>query len=168
MPAVYTFASAPTTSAEAAPVRIPDNYAASITVRGSTTYDTSTATTDTSDFIARGALGLVLYIDQSAVSASSAGGGTGTMTHTIQQKDSGISANYVNSTGAVTTTTGTGTWVLNCYPGMGTASPTSGASGKADLALGGTWRIRSSASSSATNFTYSVAAIYLPPAGASS
>ena len=134
----------------------------------SAAYNTSTTSTQTSDQDARGATGLILYLDQSAVAASSALGGTGAMTHTIQLKDGGISALYADSTGVVTTTTGLGTWMLTCYPGSGTAAPTSGAVGKADLAIGGTWRVNSVGTSSATNFTYSISAVYLPTSASSS
>ena len=144
------------------------NYAAVTTVQPSSASITaSTATVNTPDQFAYGAVGMVLSIDQSAVAASSAGGGTGVVTYTVQDVDP-ISGNYVNSTAAFTGTTNVATFITNCYPGMGTVAPTSVAVGKADYAMSTRWRVQYSASSSATNYTISIAAVYLPIAPSSS
>lgn len=159
---------APTTASAAIPVRAIDNRGAVTTVRASTDYNTSTTTTNGTDQRPYGGVqGMYLFIDQSSVLASSVGGGTGVMTHTLQIKDP-IGATYTGSTVSIVLTTGIGTWIFNCYPGNTTLAPTSGAPGKADLPIGPTWRMSSVASSSATNFIYSVAAIYLPTAASSS
>lgn len=159
---------APTTASLGVYVRPLDNRGAVKTVRASTDYNASVTSTQTSDVTTYGgALGMTVYLDQSAVAASSAGGGTGVLTHTIQFKDP-IGATYTASTGVLTGTTGVGTWILQCYPGAGTVAPTSGAVGKADLMIPGTWRINTTSSSSATNFTYSISAIYTPTAASSS
>ncbi len=160
--------SAPTTASAAIPVRAIDNRGAVATVRASTDYNASTTSTQTSDqYPYGGVVGMYLFIDQSNVAASSAGGGTGRLTHTVQLKDP-IGATYTNSTVSIQATTGVGTWIFNCYPGNATLAPTSGAPGKADLAVGPTWRVNTDSSSSATNFTYSISAIYLPTAASSS
>lgn len=166
--AVNASASAFSTSAVGLAVREVNNYPPAITVRASTDYNTSTTSTATADVSAYGGVvGMVVYVDQSVIAASSAGGGTGTLTHTIQFKDP-IGATYTGSTGVITVTTGVGTWILQCYPGMATVAPTSGAVGKADLTVPTRWRINTTSSSSATNFTYSISAVYLPTAASSS
>lgn len=143
-------------------------YLATTTVRASTDYNTSTTSTATADqFQYGGAVGMIVYLDQTAIAASSAGGGTGVLTHTIQLKDP-IGATYTASTGVLTGTTGVGTWILQCYPGMASVAPTSGAVGKADMFAPTVWRINTTSSSSATNFTYSIAAVYIPSAASSS
>lgn len=159
---------APTTALSGLYVRAIDNRTAVVTVRSSTDYTTSVTSTQTSDQNPYGGVvGMHLCVDQSNVAASSAGGGTGTLTHTIQFKDP-IGGTYVNSTGVITGTTAITTWILQCYPGMGTVTATSSAVGKADLSIATTWRINTASSSSATNFTYSIAAVYLPTAASSS
>lgn len=161
-------ASAHSTSAAALAVWPKDNRPAAITVRASTDYNTSTTTTNTADAVAYGgAIGMVVYVDQTVVDASSAGGGTGSMTHTIQYKDP-IGGTYVNTTGVITATTAVATFIAQCYPGMGTVAPTSAAVGKYDLAAPNVWRIASASASSATNRTYSIAAQYLPTSASSS
>lgn len=158
----------PSTSADALPVRQISNHPAVITVRASTDYNASTTSTATADQTAYGqVIGMYLFLDQSAVAASSAGGGTGILTHTVQLKDP-IGATYTGSTAVLTGTTGVGTWIVNCYPGNPTLAATSGAPGKADMPIGGIWRINTTSSSSATNFTYSISAVYLPTAASSS
>lgn len=133
-------------------------------VRASGDYSASLTSTQTNDQLALGeAIGMVVSVDQSAVAASSAGGGTGVLTHTIQQKDP-IGLTYTATTGAIVCTTGIGTFTLQCYPGMATVAPTSAAVGKADLTALGQWRINTTSSSSATTFTYSIACVYLPTA----
>lgn len=145
-----------------------NNRPAVVTVRASTDYNASTTSTQTSDQTPpAGAVGMYVSLDQTSVAASSAGGGTGTLTHTIQVKDP-IGATYTASTGVLTGTTGLGTWGLQCYPGMASVAPTSGAVGKADLSAPTVWRINTASSSSATNFTYSIAAVYLPTQASSS
>lgn len=139
-----------------------------ITVRASAAYTASVTSTASADMTPNpGVNAMYLFVDQSAVAASSAGGGTGTLTHTLQLKDP-IGATYTNSTTVITVTTGLGTWIVNCAAGNATLAPTSGAPGKSDLPIGGTWRLNTTSSSSATNFTYSIAAIYLPTQASSS
>lgn len=139
-----------------------------VTVRASGAYTASLTSTQTSDQTPpSGAVGMYVSLDQTAVAASTAGGGTGTLTHTIQFKDP-IGATYTATTGVLTGTTGLGTWGLQCYPGVATVAPTSGAVGKADLAAPTVWRINTASSSSATNFTYSIAVSYLPTQASSS
>lgn len=166
--AVYTFSSNPSTSASAAAVRVVSAHGGSLVVRASTDYNASVTSTQTADQTAYGGVyGMFLSVDQTAVAASSVGGGTGVLTHTIQFKDP-IGATYVNTTGAIVCTTGVATWVLQCCPGSSSVAPTTVAVGKADLAVPTVWRINTTCSSSATNFTYSIAAVYLPTAASSS
>lgn len=156
------------TSREAAPVDVVNRRPAAFTVRASGAYNASLSTTDTADVEGYGgAIGMYLYIDQTAVAESSTLGGAGVMTWTVQVKDP-IGGTYTNSTVATTGTTGVGTWITMCYPGAATVAPASGSVGKADFGVPTLWRVRASASSSATNFTYSISATYIPTAGSSS
>lgn len=166
--AVEAGTAAPTTSSIGLVTRLVNNRPAAVTVRASTDYNTSTSSTNTSDVVSYGGvIGMYLSIDQTAIAASSAGGGTGVMTHTVQVKDS-IGATYTGSTVSIALTTGVGTWIFACYPGNATLAPTSGAPGKSDFLIPNVWRVQSSASSSATNYTYSIAATYVPTAASSS
>lgn len=159
---------APTTASLGVYTRPINNRPAAVTVRSSTDYNTSVTTTNTADVASYGgAIGMVVYVDQTVVDASSAGGGTGSMTHTIQFKDP-IGATYINTTGVITATTAVATFIAQCYPGMGTVAPTSAAVGKYDLTAPNVWRIASASASSATNRTYSIAAQYLPTSASSS
>lgn len=142
-------------------------YGLTTIVRASTDYGAlnagSVVSTATNDMVAVGdAIGMIVSVDQTAVAVSSAGGGTGVLTHTIQYKDP-IGGTYTGTTGVIVMTTGIGTFVLQCYPGGATfVAPTSAAMGKADLAVPGVWRINTTSSSSATITTYSIAAVYIP------
>lgn len=141
-------------------------YGLTTVVRASTDYGAlnagSVVSTATNDMVAVGdAIGMIVSVDQSAVAVSSAGGGTGVLTHTIQYKDP-IGGTYTGTTGVIVMTTGIGTFILQCYPGGGSVAPTSAAMGKADLAVPGIWRINTTSSSSATITTYSIAAVYIP------
>lgn len=144
-------------------------YPAVVTVRASTDYSLSTTSTATADqFQYGGAVGMIVYVDQSSVAAGScAGSGTGVLTHTVQFKDP-IGGTYTGTTGVLTGTTGVGTWILQCQPGNATLAPTSGAPGKADLIAPTVWRINTTSSSSMTTFTYSISAVYMPSAASSS
>ena len=142
------------------------NYVA---VRASTDYIASLTSTATADvFSYGGPLAMYVSVDQTAVTASSAGGGTGILTHTIQFKDP-VGLTYTASTAVITGTTGLGTSILQVYAGAGTAvAATTAGVGKVDMLVPYIWRINTTSSSSATNFTYSITAIYYPTAGVSS
>lgn len=155
------------TDAAAAPVRQVALYPAVVTVRASTDFNTSAGSTTTSDVVNQGAGGALIGIDVSSVTASSGGGGTGGMTHTLQVKDP-IGGTYVGTTAAVTASTAVALYMFQVYPGSGTLAPTSAVAGRFDLGLPSRWRISSTSSSSATNWTYSISCTYLPVSGTSS
>ena len=157
----------PSTAALGLVVRQAALYPPVVTVRASTDFLTSAGTTTTSDVVNYGAIGALVGIDVSSVTASSAGGGAGGMTHTLQVKDP-IGGTYVGTTVAVVATTAAALYMFQVYPGTATASPTSALAGRFDLALPTAWRFSSTSSSSATNWTYSISCTYLPVSGTSS
>ena len=148
-------------------MRLIPSYPAVVTVRASTDFNTSAGTTTTSDVVNQGAAGAIIGIDVSSVTASSAGGGTGGMTHTLQWKDP-IGGTYVGTTCAVVATTAAALYMLQVIPGSTTVAATSALPGRYDLALPSRWRFSSTSSSSATNWTYSISCTYLPVSGTSS
>jgi len=143
-------------------------YPSAIQVRASGSFIASTGSTETSDQFAYGGVtGMIISVDQTAVSASTVGGGTGSLVHTIQYKDP-IGGTYIATTGVITATTGIAVFALQCWPGSSSVAPTSAGMGKSDLAVPNVWRISSASNSSSTDRTYSISAIYLPTAGSSS
>ena len=136
------------------------------TVRTSATL-TGTSSTTSATFSNYGALGLMLFIDQSVVAATSAGGQTGVLTHTLQVGGP-LSGLFASATGTVVQTTGISTWAVMYYPGSAVLAPTSGNVGTYPLAIPTNYRVSSVGSSSATTWTFSIAAVPLPTSASSS